>query len=245
MEWRDVGLVISTRRHGERDAIIEAMTETHGRHLGLVRGGRSPRIAPALQPGNRVSLVWRARLEDHLGAFTVETLESRAGQIMATPMMLHAIQHLALLIRLLPERDPHPAIYQVADGIAALAAEPLMLTAMLVRFEALILSELGFGLDLEACAATGGRDDLAYVSPRTGRAVSREAGAPWAAKLLPLPPFMLGQDLAPITPTAIAEGFRLTGFFLDRHVFEPRAIVERQSRSAIVSLLATLGGAAK
>lgn len=240
MEWRDVGLVLSARRHGERDAILEVMTEAHGRHMGLVRGGRSPRIAPMLQAGNRVSLVWRARLEDHLGSFTAETLEGRAGHILASPVALHAMAHLAQLIRLLPERDPHENVYQVADGIAALADRPLMLLAMLVRFEALILAELGFGLDLEACAATGRRDELVYVSPKSGRAVSREAGAPWAQKMLPLPQFMAGDADETIDITTVSDGFRLTGFFLDRHVFEPRAITERQARAALLALLPML-----
>jgi DNA repair protein RecO (recombination protein O) len=237
MEWRDVGLVLSTRRHGERDAIIEVMTEAHGRHLGLVRGGRSPRLAPVIQPGNRVSLVWRARLEDHLGNYTAETLEGRAGHIMASPIALHAIQHIALLVRLLPERDPHPQVYQVADGIASLSGEPLLLASMLVRFEALILAELGFGLDLEACAATGQREELVYVSPKSGRAVSRAAGEPWAEKMLPLPAFLAGNGASETSASAIRDGFHLTGFFLERHVFEPRAITDRQARAAILQLL--------
>lgn len=245
MEWRDVGLVLSARRHGERDCILEVMTEAHGRHLGLVRSGRSPRIAPMLQAGNRVSLVWRARLEDHLGTFTAETLEGRAGHILASPLALHGMAHLAQLIRLLPERDPHPAIYQVADAIATLSTEPLLLAASLVRFEALVLAELGFGLDLGTCAATGKSEDLVYVSPKSGRAVCREAGEPWANRMLSLPAFLVPQQEAielgvfakEITGQDLLAGFELTGFFLRRHVFEPRGIVDQQARGALINLL--------
>lgn len=241
MEWRDVGLVLGSRRHGERDAILEVMSEAHGRHLGLVRGGRSPRIAPALQPGNRVSLVWRARLEDHLGQFTAETLEGRAGRILSSPLALNAIAHLGALIRLLPERDPHPRIYAVADGIAALAEEPVHLCAMLVRFEVLILGELGFGLELDCCAATGTQEDLCYVSPKSGRAVSREAGAPWAAKLLPLPDFVRrGSAAQAVDIQEIIAGFLLSGFFLDRHVYEPRALTAGTARGALIDALRRL-----
>lgn len=235
MEWQDKGLVLSTRRHGERDVILETMTETHGRHLGLVRGGRSPKQAPALQAGNRVQLTWRARLEDHLGQFTAEILESRAGVVLGDPVALHAVTHLAVLMRQLPERDPHPEVYAAADGICALFANPVYLGAFLVRFELLILSELGFGLDLARCAATGTLENLAYVSPKTGRAVSREAGAPWAEKLLSLPAFLIAPSEAKPGPAEIESGFRLAGFFLKRHLYEPRGLRNLDLRNAVIS----------
>jgi DNA repair protein RecO (recombination protein O) len=240
MEWRDEGLVLATRRHGERDSILEVMTEAHGRHLGLVRGGRSSRLAPMLQPGNRVSLVWRARLEEHLGQFTAETLEARAGQVLASPMALHAVNHLGVLLRLLPEREPHEHAYAAADGLCGLFGEPRLLAETLVRFELLILRELGFGLDLSACAATGRRDELVYVSPKSGRAVSREAGEAYAGKLLPLPAFLHAGPSHPAgTPTLdhVLQGFRLSGFFMDRHVFEPRALAPSAGRAAFLALL--------
>jgi DNA repair protein RecO (recombination protein O) len=240
MEWRDVGLVLSTRRHGERDAILEVMTETHGRHLGLVRAGRSPRAAATLQPGNRVALVWRARLEDHLGNFTAEALEGRAGHILASPVALHAMAHLGVLIRLLPERDPHPDVYAAADGIAALASEPLLLAGMLVRFELMMLAELGFRLDLAACAATGETEDLIYVSPKSGRAVSRVAGEPYADRMLPLPAFVTGATHGAVDGRAILDGFRLAGFFLERHVFGPRGLPPPEARLQLIRLIQNL-----
>lgn len=239
MEWSDCGLVLSARRHGERDAILEVMTFEHGRHLGLVRSGRGPRHSPTLQPGNRVSLTWRARLEEHLGAFSVEPLVSRAAYIINNALALHAVSHLAQLLRLLPERQSHPHVYEAADALCALAGEPLHLAPMLVRFELLILSELGFGLDLTECAATGTAQNLTYVSPKSGRAVSREAGAPWAEKLLKLPYFLTidGEErTTPITREEMEAAFRLTAFFLDRHVFEPRAMAISQARATFVTL---------
>jgi DNA repair protein RecO (recombination protein O) len=185
MEWQDQGLVLSTRRHGERDAILEVMSAEHGRHLGLVRGGRSTRQVPALQPGNRVSLTWRARLEDHLGQFTAEPLESRAGIVLSDPVALHAVTHLGVLMRLLPERSPHRNVYEVADATCALLGKPGILAPVLIRFEIMILSELGFGLDLTQCAATGGdggsRLCLAEIRTggfaRGGRALDRQIAA--------------------------------------------------------------------
>jgi DNA repair protein RecO (recombination protein O) len=238
MEWQDEGLVLSARRHGERDAIVEVMTAGHGRHLGLVRGGRSPRQAPVLQPGNRVALTWRARLEEHLGQFTAETLQSRAGLVLADQLGLHAVTHLGLLLRLLPERDPHPDVYSAADGLMGLLARPDLFAPAFVRFELLILAELGFGIDLAACALTGGTADLAYVSPKTGRAVSREAGAPWAEKLLALPNFLrAGAPLQSEPVAAVEAGFRLAGHFLDRHLVVPRGLSRQSIRPDMVAKL--------
>jgi len=236
MEWQDQGLVLSTRRHGERDAILEVMSAEHGRHLGLVRGGRSTRQVPALQPGNRVSLTWRARLEDHLGQFTAEPLESRAGIVLSDPVALHAVTHLGVLMRLLPERSPHRNVYEVADATCALLGKPGILAPVLIRFEIMILSELGFGLDLTQCAATGETEDLAYVSPKSGRAVSRAAGAPWIDKLLPLPAFLMATAMEhAVDATEIAAGFKLSGYFLDRHIFDPRGLTHRSARSQMIS----------
>lgn len=241
MEWQDEGLVLGSRRHGERDAILEVMTPRHGRHLGLVRGGRSPRLSAVLQPGNRVALVWRARLEDHLGNFSAEILQSRAASIMNDALALHAIAHLALLLRLLPERAPHPEAHDAADALCALIGEPLLLAQMLVRFEALMLAELGFGLDLAECAGNGSREDLIYVSPKSGRAVSREAGAPYADRLLALPAF-LAPDFSgahrAISREDILAGFALTGFFLERHVYAPRGQPPSQARAGFLARIA-------
>jgi len=221
MEWRDEGLIIGVRRHGEGSAIVEAMTRAHGRHLGLVRGGRSARLAATLQAGNTVGLVWRARLDEHLGAYAVEPLTLRAGRLMGSALALAGIAYLAALMRALPERDPHEALYEAASLIADALDEATLAPALIARFEARILAECGFRLDLSRCALTGATDRLAYVSPKSGRAVSAEAGAPWRDRLLPLPPFLREDAPLEAQPSSdeVADAFRLTGFFLARDLF--------------------------
>jgi DNA repair protein RecO (recombination protein O) len=244
MEWRDEGLVIGVRRHGEHSAIVEAMTRAHGRHLGLVRGGRSSRLTAALQPGNSLGLVWRARLDEHLGAFTVEPLNSRAGRLMGSAMALAGIAWLGALVRLLPERDPHEAVYEALTVITDRLDEPMIAPALVALFEAQVLAECGFRLDLSRCAATGTSEDLAYVSPRSGRAVSLAAGAPYRDRLLPLPGFLReGARLeAPPSAEDIADGFRMTGFFLQRDVFTARGEPLPDSRRTFLAAAAKAAG---
>ncbi|MEF3365671.1 DNA repair protein RecO [Methylocystis sp. 9N] len=223
MDWRDDGLVIGARRHGETSVILELMTRAHGRHLGLVRGGRSRTLRPILQPGNLVVAHWRARLEDHLGAYTVEPLAARAAHFLDRAAALHGVGALCALLRLLPERDPHEELYEMADAVVARLGDPGAAAPLMARFELALLGALGFGLDLDCCALTGARDDLAYVSPKSGRAVSRAAGAPWREKLLPYPNFLQDDALAPPCADIVA-AFRLTGYFLTRDVFAPRGV---------------------
>jgi DNA repair protein RecO (recombination protein O) len=233
MEWIDDGIVLGTRRHGEANAIVEVMTRDHGRHLGLVRGGGGSRLRPALQPGNSVRVVWRARLDEHLGHYAVEPLQLHGASQLAASHVVHGVTHAAALCRLLPERDPHPRVH---EGLAALLAgldQPLAAGAQMVRFELMMLAELGFGLDLENCAATGAVDDLAYVSPKSGRAVSRAAGAPWQERLLRMPAFVR-EESEPL-PDELADGFALTGFFLARHVLEPRGLAFADAREGFVA----------
>lgn len=234
MEWSERGLILGLKKHGETSVILELMTRGHGRHLGVVRGGRSKTMQPVLQPGNEVAAVWRARLEEHLGLYAVEPAALRTDLLLSSPQGLHGVNWLGALLRLLPERDPHPGLYDRAQVLLAQIATPLA-PALFVHFELAILAELGFGLDLDECAATGARDDLIYVSPKSGRAVSREAGAPWAAKLLPLPAFVRGAPGAPVERDAICEGLRLTEFFLARDVFAPRGLAAPNSRSAFIA----------
>jgi DNA repair protein RecO (recombination protein O) len=236
MEWRDEGLIIGLRKHGETSVILEAMTAAHGRHLGLVRGGRSKRWQSLLQPGNSVDLVWRARLDEHLGLYAIEVTKPRAANLMASALALHGLNHLAALLRLLAERDPHPALYEAAALIADQLGETDANPAALVRFELAILAELGFGLDLTRCAATGARDDLVYVSPKSGRAVSRAPGAPYRERLLPLPGFLRDESDG-VAVAQIAEGFRLTGYFLERDVFQPRGLEMPAARHAYLAEL--------
>lgn len=216
MEWRDEGVLLATRPHGESAAIIEVLTATHGRHLGVVRGGASRRLAPSLQPGTQLALTWRARLDDHIGAFTVEPLRSRAA-VLEDPLALAGLTSVCALLHLsLPERDPHPALYTRSIALLDDLASGAPWLGPYLRWELALLEEIGFGLDLGSCALTGSRDDLAFVSPRTGRAVSRQAAGDWAPRLLPLPPGLMGQG--PISRTEAAEALDLTGHFLAREL---------------------------
>jgi len=221
MEWTDHGIVLGLRRHGESNAILEAMTVDHGRHLGLVRGGAGARLAPVLQPGNGVHLTWRARLDEHLGLYAVEGLTLRAAGFLGTPHALFGVTHLAALCRLLPERDPHRDVHDALAAILDHFDDAPAALAHVARFEFDLLAELGFGLELDRCAATGTTADLVYVSPRSGRAVSRAAGAPWHDRLLRLPGF-LHSDAAVPSPQDLADAFALTGYFIERRVLEPR-----------------------
>lgn len=245
MEWSDEGIIIGLKPHGESAVILEAMTAAHGRHIGLVRGGRSQRVAPLLQPGNTLQLTWRARLDDHLGTYQVEPLELRAAGLIGSGPALYGLNHLGGLLRLLPEREPHPGLHAAAGLILGVLDQPQLAAPLIIRFELQLLSELGFGVDLTACAATGTTADLAYVSPKSGRAVSASAGAPYRDRLLPLPGFLGG--LAGEDEAGIAAGFRLTGFFLERHIYEPRGLPPPASRLAYIAavngLLASETGA--
>lgn len=242
MEWREEAIILGVRRHGETSVIAEVMTRGRGRQLGLVRGGRSRRRQPVLQPGNQVEATWRARLDEHMGTLAIEPVELRAARLMETPVGLHGIQLVAAHLRLLPERDAHPRLYDAIQLIAAHLGEPGDSGELVLRFEIALLEELGFGLDLQSCAATGARADLAYVSPKSGRAVSREAGEPWRDKLLALPAFLSAEN-ARGDAEAVAAGFCLTGYFLSRHVWRPRGTEPPPSREAMIAALGRAGGA--
>jgi DNA repair protein RecO (recombination protein O) len=238
MEWRDDGFIIAARDFGETSVIVEAMTRAHGRHLGLVRGGRSKRLRSFLQPGTHAELVWRARLDEHLGTFAVEPVKSRVAAMMASAEALHAICLVSALLRLAAERDPHPELYDHAMGIARHIESPDKVPALLVHFEAGTLASMGFGLDFSRCAATGVKENLIYVSPKTGRAVSAAAGKPYRERLQPLPSFLLHGDAVNPSPDEIFDGFRLTGFFLQRHLFEPHGKTLPEARGAYLAALA-------
>lgn len=237
MEWRDEGIILGTRRHGETSAILEVMTRAHGRHLGLVRGGRSRKLQPLLQAGNRVELTWRARLDEHLGIFQAEPLALNAARLFDSAAAVFALQTLAAHLRLLPERDPHQNLYETLAVLLDHLDNAQSAGELVVRFEMLILDELGFGLDLSRCAATGSRDDLAYVSPKSGRAVSRQAGAPWHDRMLALPPFLLGATMRSADGAAVEQAFALTGFFLHRHVYEARGLAAPEARAGFLAAL--------
>jgi DNA repair protein RecO (recombination protein O) len=239
MEWIDEGIVLGAKRHGETSVILELMTESHGRHLGLVRGGAGKRLRGVLQPGNMLRATWRARLDEHLGHYAVEGLNSRAAGFLLDAHAVYGVTHLAALCRLLAEREPHAAIYHALDEILAALEDARVAAPMLARFELDFLGELGFGLDLSSCAATGALEDLIYVSPKSGRAVSRAAGEAYRDKLLRLPVF-LRSDSGPETASDLTDAFALTGFFLERHAFAPRGLTLPEARAQLVTALARI-----
>ncbi|MEN3146676.1 DNA repair protein RecO [Neorhizobium sp. IRAMC:178] len=234
MQWQDEAIIIGVKRHGETSVIAELMTRDRGRHLGLVRSGRSRAMQPVLQAGNRVEAVWRARLDEHLGEFKLEPVRLRAAKLMETATAVYGVQAMGALLRLLPERDPHPHLFDALDIILDAFDDPSDAGELFVRFELAVLNDLGFGLDLTECAATGGRENLVYVSPKSGRAVSREAGRPYADRMLALPGFLSEGTASAADRDSMAEAFRLTGYFLHRHVYEPRGLTENAARDGFV-----------
>jgi DNA repair protein RecO (recombination protein O) len=242
MEWRDEAIILSVRGHGETSAIAEVFCAEHGRVMGLVRGGRSRTSRPVLQPGNLVSVVWRARLEEHLGNFTLEPLHLRAGLIIENALRLSGLSSLTCLAQVLPEREPHPKLYEALRVVLETIDDDHVWPALMVRWEMGLLDELGFGLDLTTCVATGGVDDLVYVSPKSGRAVSGVAGRPYHARLFGLPGFLRGEAGAPLAD--VMDGLILTGHFLERHVLSPRNMVLPQARAMMQRALMQLMAAA-
>jgi len=221
MQWQDSGFVLAARRHGESALIVELLTREHGRHAGLVRGGQSPKARATLQPGNEVAALWRGRLDEHLGTLRCELARARAACFLDDPGRLAALTSAAALaMTTLPEREPHQDVHASFAGLLAALDSAADWRAHYVRWEQDLLAALGFGLDLSCCAMSGVTTDLAYVSPRTGRAVSRAAGMPYHDKLLCLPDF-LWRD-APADEAQLDLGMTLTGHFLAHHVFAPQ-----------------------
>lgn len=237
MDWTDEGIVLSHRAHGETSAIAEVFSRRHGRHLGLVRGGRSRQMRPVLQIGNHVDATWMARLAEQLGQFRLELRTSYAAKAMPSGARLAALSSVCALLKTLPERDAHPNLYEVTLFLLSFFDDDDVWPALVVRWELTLLEELGFGLDLTACAATGGNDDLVYVSPRTGRAVSASAGEPYADRLLALPAFLIRGREAAVTAQDIRNGFGLTGYFLEKWIYHPRDERLPEIRSHMVELL--------
>jgi DNA repair protein RecO (recombination protein O) len=231
MDWQDRGLIIGVRKHGESSVILEVLTRAHGRHMGLVRGGRSRAMQPILQAGNSVDLTWRARLEEHLGTFVVEGDRLRAAHLMQSALGLHGLHHLAGLLRLLPERDSHTELWGLAESLADRLDHPTLGPVLMLRFELALLAGLGFGLDLSECTLSGATEDLVYVSPKSGRAVARSPGEPWRDRLLSLPAFLLTEkDEA--DSNQLTDAFRLLEHFLTRDVLAPRGLAISASRAA-------------
>jgi DNA repair protein RecO (recombination protein O) len=217
------------------------MTREHGRHLGLVRGGVGRRLRPVLQPGNLVSAVWRARLDQHLGQFVVEGINLRVASLLTQSHAVYGLTHLAALCRLLPERDPHPMIVPAVEEILDRMDEPCAAAALVAHFELQLLADLGFGLELDRCTLTGARTELAYVSPKSGCAVSLQAGEAWRDKLLPLPAFLNGQPQREPSPQELVDAFALTGHFLAHRVLVPRGISLAGARSEFIAAAVLAG----
>jgi DNA repair protein RecO (recombination protein O) len=233
MDWRDEGILLAVRPHGESSAIVETLTREHGRHSGLVRGARGSKMSPVLQPGTQLALDWRARLADHLGHFRIEPVRSRAAAIMSDRTALAGLNAIgALLVTLLPEREPNPQVYDRTVALAdALAAGEWDWPVQYALWEVALLAALGFGLDLTRCGASGVTEDLVFVSPRTGRAVSHDAGDAWADKLLPLPGFLIGRGAPSIG--AVREALRMSGYFLEHWAcpaLDRKALPEARAR---------------
>ncbi len=235
MDWTDEAILLSLRRHGETAAVVTLLTREHGRHAGLVRGGTGKAARAALQTGNRLQVTWKARLSEQLGSFTWELGGAFGSLWLHDPLRLAGLSAACALTEVcLPEREPHRAVF---DGLAAVirGLNDEDWPSLYVQWELGLLGELGFGLDLSCCAASGVTEDLAYVSPRSGRAVSRAAGAAYHDKLLALPAFLLGASGGD-RPDVI-DGLTLTGYFLERHVLMPQSKGLPAARSRLVDRL--------
>lgn len=238
MQWIDEGIILGSRKFGEQGALLEVFTHQHGRLVGMLPGGGSRKKTPFLQSGNSVQLTWRARLEEHMGTFQIEPLNVRSGTLFSSPLALHGCVALCALLRSLPERDPHKDLFEeiisALDAMGDYDVSPFLF----LRLELSFLSSVGFGLDLSECAATGTTENLIYVSPRTGRAVSSGAGEPYKDRLLHLPSFLIekkGQD-EEVMEKDLKKGFDLTGYFLKKCVFEPRGVDCPRERERFVAL---------
>lgn len=217
MEWRDQGILLRMRRHGEGSAIVDMFTAEHGRHAGVIRGGASRKMAPILQPGAQLDLLWRARLEDHLGSYQAELMRSRAGAALSGRLALAGLNAVTgLLAFCLPDREPHPDLYLRSERLLDLLGQDDIWPLAYLQWEMALLEELGFGLDLSCCAVSGALDELIYISPKSGRAVSRASAGEWADRLLPMPAVMRGEGEA--GTGEILQGLSTTGFFLEHRL---------------------------
>ncbi|MGH1351475.1 MAG: DNA repair protein RecO [Methyloligellaceae bacterium] len=237
MEWQDQAIILSAKPHGENNVVVELLTENHGRHAGMVRGGRSKKNRPMLQPGNHVSAVWKARLVEHLGFYTIELIQAHAAVLMEDRAALAGISSLCTLARYLPERDPHPGLFEACLLILQYIENREIWPPLLIRWEMELLNELGFQLDLSECAATGSKENLIYVSPKSGKAVSEVAGEPYKDKLLRIPDFLRDGAGDEGALEEINLGFQLTGYFLEKYILQVRNQTLPETRSRLLGYL--------
>lgn len=240
MQWSDEGVILSVRPHAETAVVVEILTREHGRHLGLVHGGRSRKARPVLQMGNQIEVTWKARLSEQLGVMSVEPRRSFGVEAMDDAAALCALISMCNMARALPERDPHPNLYEVTLFVLGFLDDPAVWPALYVRWELALLDELGFGLDLSRCAATGVTTDLVYVSPNTGRAVSLAAGEPYKDRLLSLPAFLRGKIGNGVQASDVLAGLDLTTHFLHVRLYGPRDQQMPEPRTRLRGMLAKL-----
>ncbi|MCK0121964.1 DNA repair protein RecO [Loktanella sp. F6476L] len=238
ISWTDDAALLATRPFGETSVIIEVFSEEHGRHAGVVRGGTSRKVAPLLQPGAQLSVTWKARLDQHLGSFTVEPIRSRAAAAMGDRLSLAGLNAVCgLLTMVLPEREAHAPLYDRTMGLLDLLGQTDIWPLAYLRWEQALLEEMGFGMDLSACAVRGVNEDLAFVSPKSGKAVSRDAAGEWADRLLALPPVLAGKGDA--TPGEIVKALATTGYFIENRLI--KSLGDRPMPAARARLLDAIG----
>ncbi|WP_342077903.1 DNA repair protein RecO [Yoonia sp. SS1-5] len=236
--WTDEGAILTTRPFGETSVIVEVFTRSRGRHAGVVKGGTSRKLAPVLQPGAQVSVTWKARLDSHLGAFSIEPIRSRASAAMSDRLSLAGLNAVcAILAQVLPEREEQAQLYQQTVAILDLLGQTDIWPLAYLRWEQLLLEEMGFGMDLTACAVHGVNEDLIYVSPKSGRAVSREGAGEWADRMLPLPPVLAGKGDA--DNAEIIAALRTTGHFIEHRLI--KSLGDRPMSAARGRLLDAIG----
>jgi len=247
MNWQDEGIVLSAKRHGETSAIVRVLTAEHGQHAGLVRGGFSKRQRASLEPGNRVFVTWRGRLAEHLGAFSLEVIHAHGAQVLDHPERLAALAAaVSMAAAALPEREPHRATFEALEiFLQALENDEFCEDvrawgSLYVKWEVGLLSELGFRLDVRTCAATGATSELIWVSPKSARAVSKAAGEPYRNQLLSLPEFLKSDGTVAISLDEVLMGFKLTGYFIERHLFLPHDKTMPGARGRLVERLARM-----
>ncbi len=234
MEWRDEAIVLGTKKHGENSVILSLFTRDHGRHSGMVRGAFSKKNRGSLQAGNKVSVVWRGRLEEHLGNFQIELLESNAAQLIMDSGKLAALSTACTMVEMgFSDREAHPGLYETLSSLV-IALDHESWPQTYIKWEVTLLSELGFGLDFSQCASTGAKENLIYVSPKSGRAVSESAGYPYKDKLLPLPQFLLGKG--EMDEFTYSQALRLTWYFFNRHMFSVRNIDMPDTRQRLMKI---------